>query len=464
MEQNIFPMSERYQEYLVDESKYTGFAESISFPESEEMVLQILEEMKTAGIHITIQGGKTGITGGSVPQGGHILNLSRMNQVKEHLICADGTGRIVVGPGINLMELEKEITVRFRKERLFWPVDPTEASATVGGIAAAGAQGITRLLYGDSKKYIEKIKVIDGGGRRLELTGEEKEDFLGKEGITGVITELTLILQPCPEERWGILFFFEEEEGALQFIEELKGVSRESGDGSAKIASVEYMDRQVLSLIEARKHTMNKIRELPDVEDAVKGAVYTEIHGAEDGIEEIAEYLMEQAAGAGSDPDTAWAVSGDTEVQKLHDYRHAAAESCNLFIEDVHQRDHRITKLGTDMYVEGLTLAELVPEYRRQMEEKNIKGCIFGHALENHLHINILPENYEEYEAGVELFRQWARETVRKHGRPFGEHGIGKLKSRVLAGCMEEEYRKQGKKLKEVYDPEKLFNPGNRYM
>ena len=464
MEQNIFPMSERYQEYLIDESKYSGSAESISFPESEEMVLQILQEMKKAEIPVTIQGGKTGITGGSVPQGGHILNLSHMNQVKEHQVCADGTGRIAVEPGVNLIELEKEITVRFRKEHLFWPVDPTETSATVGGIAAAGAQGITRLLYGDSRKYIEKIRAIDGNGRRLELTGEEKEDFLGKEGITGIITELTLILLPCPEERWGILFFFEEEAGALQFIEGLKGASRESESGNAKIASVEYLDRQVLTLIEERKHTMNKIRELPDVEEFVSGAVYVEIHGAEDGIEEIAEYLMEQAAENGSDPDTAWAVSGDTEIQKLHAFRHAAAESCNLFIEEAHRKDDRITKLGTDMYAEGQELEELVSGYRRQMEEKNIKGCIFGHALENHLHINLLPENYEEYEAGMELFRSWAEETVRKQGKPFGEHGVGKLKSRILAGCQEEEYREQGEKLKAVYDPERLINRGNRYM
>lgn len=42
----IFPMSDKYEEYLIDESKFTGNAESISFPKSEEEIIEILKEMK----------------------------------------------------------------------------------------------------------------------------------------------------------------------------------------------------------------------------------------------------------------------------------------------------------------------------------------------------------------------------------------------------------------------------------
>lgn len=310
MGQSIIPMSKVYQEYLVDESKYTGEAESISFPETEEELLEILKEVREAGVPVTIQGGKTGITGGSVPEGGHILNLSRMNRVKDSWLCEDGTGRIVVEPGLNLMELQKESFARFRKEALYWPVTPTETSATVGGVAATGAQGITRLLYGDSRAYIEKIRAVDGRGRVLELAEPEALDaFLGKEGITGVITELTLILIPCPEELWGILFFFGEERGALKFIEAMEPfVPREKSGEGARIASAEYLDGEILAMIEARKSTMSRIRELPEVTPGTGGAVYVELHGSEDGIEEIAGALMELAAEYGSDPDAAWAV------------------------------------------------------------------------------------------------------------------------------------------------------------
>ena len=79
MEKNLIEsMGEKYEEFLIDESKYRGYADSISFPESEEQVCQILRQMKERKIPVTIQGGKTGIVGGAVPHGGHILNLSRM--------------------------------------------------------------------------------------------------------------------------------------------------------------------------------------------------------------------------------------------------------------------------------------------------------------------------------------------------------------------------------------------------
>ena len=63
MAATIYQMEEKYEEYLIDESKYKGHADSISFPESEDEILAILEEMKEEQIPVTIQGAKTGITG-----------------------------------------------------------------------------------------------------------------------------------------------------------------------------------------------------------------------------------------------------------------------------------------------------------------------------------------------------------------------------------------------------------------
>ena len=36
MRQLIYPMKEQYEEFLIDESKFSGYADSISFPESAE--------------------------------------------------------------------------------------------------------------------------------------------------------------------------------------------------------------------------------------------------------------------------------------------------------------------------------------------------------------------------------------------------------------------------------------------
>ena len=36
MRQLIYTMKEQYEEFLIDESKFSGYADSISFPESQD--------------------------------------------------------------------------------------------------------------------------------------------------------------------------------------------------------------------------------------------------------------------------------------------------------------------------------------------------------------------------------------------------------------------------------------------
>lgn len=471
MKQLIFPMKEQYEEYLTDESKFTGKADSISFPENEEEIQEVLKELRKEKIPVTIQGGKTGITGGSVPMGGNIMNLSRMNRVTDSELLADGTGLITVEPGLNLMDLKQEISRLFRKNPLFWPPDPTETSASVGGIAAADAQGITGMLYGGTSSYIEKLHLIDYEGKIRKIKKGEKitradgtklewiEAVLGKEGITGIISRLTLRLIPKPESVWGIGFFFEEEKKSSEFADFLRDNLPSSED--AAIAAVEYIDRMTIDLIEKRKSTMTKIRELPDVAETVNGMIYVEIHGKEEGIESVAEELMEAAMEYGSDPDTAWAVSGETDTEKMHAFRHGAAETVNLFIEEARRNDSRITKLGTDMSIDGMKFSQVVTGCRRELLKAGLNGCIFGHVMGNHLHVNLLPANYEEYKAGIKLLQKWAQYTAKNGGKVIGEHGIGKLKQQIIGSSIPGPYIEKCQKLKQEFDKENRINPGN---
>lgn len=66
----ILQMEEKFEDYLRDESKLQGYADSISFPSSEDDIRQIIEGNRESCI--TIQGGRTGLVGGAVPMGGGI--------------------------------------------------------------------------------------------------------------------------------------------------------------------------------------------------------------------------------------------------------------------------------------------------------------------------------------------------------------------------------------------------------
>lgn len=49
MRQLIYTMKEQYEEFLIDESKFSGYADSISFPESQEEMQEVLLELKKDG-------------------------------------------------------------------------------------------------------------------------------------------------------------------------------------------------------------------------------------------------------------------------------------------------------------------------------------------------------------------------------------------------------------------------------
>lgn len=470
--QLIYPMEEKYQEYLSDESKMMGKANSISFPQSEEEILEIITKMRKSHIPITVQGGKTGITGCAVPSKGHILNLSNMNRVKEFIKTDEGNTFLRVESGITLLELKKEIRRLKNQEALFWPPDPTESSATVGGIASCNARGISSYLYGDTRKYIEGARVIHFDGtikdiRRGEIVipflGFEKDLldlYIGGEGMFGILTELTLKLQPKPKEVWGISFFFEKKEDVFDFADSL---IREDLQGEkANLAAIEYIDKVTMDEIQKRKAFMTKLKELPDIAPEFCAMVYIEIHGwEEEALESIAEVLMEMAENCNSDSNRAWALSGDTDIEKMRNLRHGAAECTNLFIEKIRLKEPRITKLGTDMSLEGESFKSVITKYETDIENEGLRACIFGHVGGNHLHVNILPENYEEYEKGRRLLKKWAKEIGEKKGKVVTEHGVGKLKKSIFLQTTSKDYIKELERLKNTYDPIKMWNPGN---
>ncbi len=457
---SIIPMSEKYWQYLSDESKMLGEAESISFPESEEEVLKIVAKMRKDNIPITVQGGKTGIAGCAVPLRGHILNLSNMTQVKAFIKTDTGDRLLKVSPGITLLELKKTINKLKDKEELFWPPDPTEASATVGGIVSCDAKGICSYLYGDTRNYIEQLRVVQSDGTILEVSHEEMDKYIGGEGMLGILTEITLRLQPKPKEIWGISFFFENKHDVLCFAQELS--KKEQNITGACVAAIEYMDRATIDIIQERKEMMTKLQELPDVDTEICAMVYIEIHGnEEESVEQIAEILMELAEMHNSNADKAWAVSGDIEIEKMRAFRHAAAESTNLLIEKTRQEEPSITKLSTDMCIESESFKTIVTKYEEDLKKEGLKACIFGHIYGNHLHVNILPQNDKEYKKGHALIEKWAKETALKKGKIVTEHGVGKLKKNIFLKTASREIINKILVLKNRYDPTRMWNPDN---
>ncbi|HOC23221.1 MAG TPA: FAD-binding oxidoreductase [Anaerolineaceae bacterium] len=155
------------QPYLSDESKVTGQAQSISFPECEAEIREVLLAVRQAHQTLTVQGARTGITGGAVPTGGHILNLSKLNRITGMAWDAERKCFLLsVQPGVQLNQLNKAIAEksfdttgwsaqaqsalrRFQQSGAwFLPADITETTASIGGMVSTTPRGQNPTVMG----------------------------------------------------------------------------------------------------------------------------------------------------------------------------------------------------------------------------------------------------------------------------------------------------------------------------
>ncbi len=494
-------VEQEYPDYLRDESRRTGRADSISFANGEDDVRSQLAEAHVCGRTVTLQGARTGITGGAVPDGGHILNLSRMTRIEPVVRDAHGAS-VSVQPGVLLSGLREHVRDASGAPRLFFPPDPTETSASMGGMVSCNASGAQSFFYGPTRRYVEALRVVLADGDVLDLRrGREKADgrafrlvaasgrvlegwlprysmpdvknasgyfvaddmdlidlFIGAEGTLGIVSDMVLRLIPQPLAVWGVQAFLPDEAAAIDFVEKLRATP-EAGP-----VAIEFFDSGALNLLRRQKAENPAFGDLPDMPAEWHTAVYVEFHDeTEDAVEGRVLAMSEVMAACGGDPDATWLGSETQDMQRLKAFRHAIPESVNLLIDQRRREEPALTKLGTDLAVPDGCLADVMRMYRADLEAAGLEFVIFGHIGNNHVHVNILPRTLDEYRRGKVLYLGWARTVVGMGGSISAEHGVGKLKRDMLAVMYGERGIAEMRALKALFDPEGILNPGNLF-
>ncbi len=515
----IRPFTDEFEEYRRDESRSVGEAESISFPTSEDEVREILRELHGQGAPVTVQGARTGLAAGAVPHGGHVLNVSRMNRYLGLRKDEDGVFYLAMEPGVVLSELRKHLAAKtlahtgWSEESLaaleafeaapeqFFPTDPTEASACMGGIVACNASGARSYKYGPAHPHVTALRVTlsDGDllvlrrgetfaeGRTLRLVTESGRElelslptyampatknasgyfaaddmdaidlFIGACGTLGVITELEVALMPAPAVVWGASCFFASEDAAVNFTEKVR-------PALACAAAIEYFDEGALNILRRQREASTAFSALPKLADDAAVCVYVELdceseEQATAELYRLGEVLQE----AGGSETATWVARSEIDRENLIFFRHAVPESVNMLIDERRRTDPSITKLGSDMSVPNEHLHDVFALYRRTLAEAGLESAAWGHIGNNHIHVNVLPRNAADHKAGGELFASWAGEVTAMGGAVSAEHGVGKLKAGFLATMYGAEHIAESARLKVQLDPKGQLGRGNLF-
>ena len=498
----IEPFTDEYALYLRDESRSTGEAAWICFPASGEGVREALAFARERGLCVTTQGGRTGLAAGCVPHGGLVLNLSRMGRIIG-VEREDDAVLLRTQPGVLLTGLRRYIEgLRTEYGPLFFPPDPTETTASIGGMIACNASGARTYRYGATRKHVEGLRVILADGRSVTLRrGEQQASgrclrlrcddgsrvflplpsyrmpsvknasgyyaeygmdavdlFAGSDGTLGVVTEALLRLTPLPREIWETGFLLRRESDALDLTEALRR-------SCSRLASIEFFDAGALNVLKERKAKDASLRGIADVPGDVQALIFAEIHAdsREDAFDEL-ERVTDCLKACGGDPDRTWFGWSHADIARFKEFRHAVPESVNMLIDERRKAHPRITKLGTDMSVEDKDLHRVFAMYREGLAELGLQSAVWGHIGNNHVHVNILPRDMDDYRRGKELYASWAQQVTEMHGAVSAEHGVGKLKAPFLETMYGPRAIDEMRALKKALDPAGMLNPGNLFV
>lgn len=520
----IRPLSSEYEEYLRDESRTVGHASKIAFPKTEAELTAVMRHCFASGMPVNVQGARTGMAGGASPLGGLVLNLSRMNRILGLRYDGDtDTYYLRVQPGVLLSQVRKALENKafdisgwsaeaitalhsVKAGALFFSPDPTESTASIGGMAACNASGARSFLYGATRRHVHALRVVLADGSLTELTrgaqkargreftlplaggGERKghlpdfdtpqvkdagyyfrddmdliDLFMGSQGTLGVISELELILRKVPQLMWGCTAFLPHDEAALTYVRVLRGEKLPSLPHFIyKPAALEFFNKNALEMIWKQKTITPAFQQLQELPPDFHCAVYVEFNDADRNMFwPVLGELSRAIEAVGGSSDHTWVANGPRELEKLIFFRHTVPETIDLLIDENKRNEPCITILSSDMAVPDHGLEKLFNIYKDDLSRTNLHWIIFGHIGENHLHPNIIARNKEEFLQGHQIFQKWARDVRDLGGTITAEHGAGKIKRELALILYGEENMAKLKAFKLSLDPQNMLGPGN---
>jgi glycolate oxidase len=430
------------EEYSHDELSGTeSYPDVVVKVTSTKEVSRIMAYANENKIPVTPRGAGTGLVGASVAmEHGIMIDTSLMN----HFLELDEENlTLTLEPGVLLMELAAYV----EEKGFFYPPDPGEKSATIGGNISTNAGGMRAVKYGVTRDYVRGLEVVLPTGEIVNFGGKVvknssgyamKDLIVGSEGTLGIVTKAVLKLLPLPKKAISLLIPFPTLQQAIRtvpLIIKSKSIP----------TAVEFMEREVI--LDSEEYLGRKF---PD-------------HQAD-------AYLLLKFDG--------------NSTQEIEDYYDNVAKIClqqgavDVLISDTDERNDSIWKARgafleaikssttymdeADVVVPRSLVNEMVEYTHALQKEVGVRIKTFGHAGDGNLHAYILKDDLsdevwkERLSAVMDKMYAKAREL---DGQVSGEHGIGFAKRPYLKESLSPEIIKLMQGIKKVFDPNNILNP-----
>ena len=411
--------------------RYRGNASALVRPGSADEVAAVLAACREAGAYVTVQGGRTSLVAGTVPEHDDVLlSTERLTEIGEVDVVER---RVRVGAGVTLAALQRAA----RAAGLLFGVDlAARDSATVGGMASTNAGGLRTVRYGNMGEQVIGVDVALPDGTVVHRHSRVRSDntgydlaalFVGAEGTLGVITGLDLRLHPAPAHRVTAVCGFAD-------LHALVATGRGLRDTDT-IAALELIDGRAAAL--AAEHLRVPVPVAGD------WLLLIELAGETDLTERLADALEDAQLCA--EP----AVGLDAAAaQRLWQARESVAEVVGLFGPplkfDVSLPLSAIPDFAADS---AALIAEHAPD---------AIPVLFGHIGEGNLHLNVLRCGTDQE---AHLYAAMMKLIAAHGGNVSSEHGVGSRKRAYLTMSRQAADITAMRTIKSAFDPTGYLNP-----
>jgi glycolate oxidase subunit GlcD len=417
---------------------------AIVFPADISQVQAIVLLANEHNLALVPSGGRTGLSGGAMASNGEIVvAFDRMNKILDF----DPVDRqVVCQPGV----ITEQLQTYAQDKNLFYPVDfASSGSSQLGGNVATNAGGIKVIKYGLTRDWVVGMKVVTGTGEILDLnkgliknaTGYDlRHLFVGSEGTLGFIVELTMKLATPPQDPTVLVLAVASMESAMHVLQ--------SFQASLPLTAFEFFSEKALAHVVEEKGLQRPCD--------TAGEFYALIE-----FENISDAIMEKAMEAFEYcVEKGWALDGvlsqnSTQAAELWRLREDISETISKFTPYKNDISVRVSKVPAFLREVDAIVSEQYPDF---------EIIWFGHIGDGNVHLNILkPDSLDKalffeqcYKVSYDIF-----ECVKRYGGSISaEHGVGLLKKPFLSYSRDEVEIGYLKAIKQVFDPNKVMNPG----
>jgi len=168
--------------------------EAVVQPQSEAELAELVRWANQHRIALTPRGKSSSGYGGVLPlKGGLVVDFYRMQRIKD---IDPEKQTVTVEAGAVWEKLDTELMKQGLTLRLYPSSYP---SATVGGWLAQGGAGLGSFEAGWFRDNVVSARVVLPAGEVKEFRGDDLDIISSAEGVTGLISDITLLIQPQEE-------------------------------------------------------------------------------------------------------------------------------------------------------------------------------------------------------------------------------------------------------------------------